>query len=636
MKQVFFSIVLCMSLLLPIHTNAETKSNYLISDSGVNVQQMMEEFPWYTKSFDVVPMIELQLTDLEKTRLQESFPKANISIVKTYETTASVDTVPYQFPLIQAEPVKTTPYTGKGVKVAVIDTGVDAQHADIKIAAGVCTLKTGCPTTISFDDDNGHGTHVAGVIAAQKNDFGLIGVAPNVELYAIKAMTKSGSGTTTNIAAGVEWAIKQNVDIINLSLTTSGDDQALRLLLEKAYTEGITIVASAGNEGTSIQSDSVQYPAKYASVIAVAATTRFKDKLPESSMGPEIEISAPGENIVSTFPSELDITDGNKDGFTTLSGTSMAAPHVTGILALYKERFPAVSNKRLRELIANTAMDLGNHGKDTKFGYGLVQYKQEIAEFPYPIIEEVSGKILITLQNSEGIQNAQLSNAGTVIETESPNQWELYRVKGSYSFDIVYEDTNKIQHKETIQVNVSEPSFKDLGNTNWYAPHIAYLTHNQYIFGLLDGTFKPDTLISRAEAVALIGRVYGLNGEQKNTEFNDVNPKSFASGYIQSALEEGLISGFPDGSFRPNQSVTRAEMAILLQNVYQFTEVSNSVEMKYTDVNQNMASYNAIKALIQSGITKGYSDTKFEPNLFMTRATYSVFIARAERRDIFK
>ncbi|MET0960673.1 MAG: S8 family peptidase, partial [Psychrobacillus psychrotolerans] len=477
MKKIIISTVLCLSFLIPIHSKAETKQNYLIYDSQTNIQEMMKEFNGITKTFDVVPMIEMQLTNLEKNNIHEKYPNATFSKVQVYETattTMDTDTVPFQFPLIGAEPKNTTPYTGKGVKVAVIDSGIDAQHADLKIAGGVCMLKTNCPVSPSYDDDNGHGTHVAGIIAAQKNNYGLVGVAPNVELYAVKVMTRTGAGTTTNIAAGIEWAIKQKVDIINMSLTTNGDDQGLKLLLEKAYAEGITIVASAGNEGFSIQQDSVQFPAKYQNVIAVSATTGFNKLLEGSSIGQEVEIAAPGDGIISTYPSDLDLIDGNKDGYATFSGTSMAAPHVTGVLALYKERFPQFTNKRLRELITSTAEDLGPVGRDDSFGFGLIKYKQEITEIPYSAIEGQAGKFFITLHNSEGVKNAQLTSNNEVIPTDSPNEWEIYRLKGDYTFTLSYLDKNNIQQKDTLHMNVTKPYFPDIGSLKWYSPHVAY------------------------------------------------------------------------------------------------------------------------------------------------------------------
>jgi subtilisin len=580
-------------------------------------------------------MIELQLSSSEKSDVLQKFPNAIISKVRNYEITSS-ETVPFQFSLIQATPQITTPYTGKGVKVAVIDSGIDTQHADIKVVTGICTLDVNCPTTTSYDDDNGHGTHVAGVIAARKNSYGLVGVAPDVELYAVKAMTRNGGGNTTDIAEGVDWAINQKVDIINLSLTTTGSDQALKLLIEKAYDEGITIVAAAGNEGTDgIQTDTVQYPAKYEDVIAVTATDGFKKKLSNASFGPEVELSAPGDEILSTYPIELDLEDGVQDGFKTFSGTSMATPHVTGIIALYKERFPSFTNKRLRELLTNTAEDLGEPGRDPNYGFGMVRYKQQITEIPYPKVSENTGKILISLQNNEEVKDLQLSINDEIVNPIAFSQWELYRLQGNYTFTLEYIDKNDVKQSDTIQVKVNAPSFKDVGNAKWYSPNIAYLSHRQLIYGMLDGNFNPDKLITRAEAVALIGRVYGLNGEQKTTVFKDVSANSFASGYIQSAYEEGLISGFVDGSFRPKQTVTRGEMAILLQNAYKLP-IDSTRDLDYTDVSSGMVSYEAIQAMVQNGITKGFTATQFKPNEMMTRATYSVFISRAERNDLFK
>lgn len=634
MKKGFIISVLCFGLLFPVHTKAETEINYLILDSKENIELMKELYPTYTDALETVPMLEMQLTETEKNNIHRQFPSAEFSKVQNYKL-ANTEKVPFQFSLIQAEPKNTTPYTGKGVKVAVIDTGIDAQHADLRVVAGVCTLAKSCPTSPAYDDDNGHGTHVAGVIGARKNSYGLVGVAPDVELYAVKSMTHSGGGNTTDIALGVEWAIEQKVDIINLSLVIAGNDVPLKLLLEKAYAEGILIVGAAGNEGMGIQSDTVQYPAKYSTVIAVTATDGFKEVLPDASYGPEVELSAPGDDILSSYPVELDNEDGVQDGFTTFSGTSMATPHVTGVLALYKERFPTFTNKRLRELLVNSAEDLGDPGKDSKYGYGMVRYKQQITEIPFPIVEVNNGKIVISLQNNEGVKNVTMASNTETLTPTSSNQWELYRLKGSYSFNVNYLDKNGVKQSDVVKVAVEKPAYKDLGNTKWYAPHIAYLSHRQLIYGQLDGTFKPDKLITRAEAVALIGRVYGLNGEQKPTVFKDVSANSFASGYIQSAFEEGLISGFTDGSFRPNQTVTRAEMAILLHLAYKFP-TDTTKDVAYTDVSSGMVSYEAIQSLVQNGITKGVTETKFEPNSMMSRATYSVFIARAERGDLFK
>lgn len=626
---------LALGILFPLNTDAATRSAYLVSGTERIIEEIKNSPYQVTTEFDVLPMIELALTGEEKNLLENSFPSIEISKVQVYETAVSTDKIPYQFKLIKAEPIHTSPYTGVGVKVGVIDTGIDVNHADLKVAGGVCTVELNCSPGTSYDDNNGHGTHVAGIIAALKNNYGTIGVAPNVKLYAIKTMNGNGGGRTTDIAKGVEWAIINKMDIINMSITADNNDFALKTIIEKAYAEKILIVAAAGNEGVSQQKDSVKFPARYPEVIAVSATDKSNLKLVESSEGPTVEISAPGFEIVSTYPSSLDVSDGTKNGFTTQSGTSMAAPHVTGVLALYRERFPTISHEKLREIISTTALDIGTIGRDPKFGYGLVQYRNSISTIPTPILEESNGQIFLKFNNKDNIKSSSLKIFEELVRPSKPHEWELYRLAGDYPLYISYETLNGEKFSQKMIQKVTKPTFKDVNIRKWYSPAIAYLAYSNIIVGKLDGTFRPEESISRAEAIALVGRIYGLNGEQRKTVFNDVNPASFASGYIQSAFEEGLLSGFPDGTFRPNKNVTRAEMAILLYNAYQFSTDPN-LKLSYTDVSSGMVSYEAIQALVFSNITKGYTETQFKPELDMNRATFSVFLARSERNDLFK
>jgi len=635
MLKTIIGLSLGLGIFLPIHSDAATKTSYLIYGDEEKIEEIKNSSYTVTTEFDVIPMIEVNLTIEEKSEIEESFPTVDISEVNTYETASSSDRVPFQFKLVKSEPEMTSPYTGLGVKVGVIDSGIDVNHADLKVVGGICTLNLNCSPGISYNDNFGHGTHVAGIIAALKNDYGMIGIAPNVELFAIKTMNKNGGGNTTDIAEGVEWAIQQKMDIINISITSDNNDLALKAMIQKAHEEGILIVAAAGNEGLSQQIDSVKYPAKYPEVIAVSATDELNRKLDQSSEGPKVELAAPGVDILSTFPSSLDVNDGKKDGFTTYSGTSMSSPHVVGILALYKERFPTMSNNKLRELLTTTALDLGTAGRDPKFGFGLVQYSDNILNLPLPILEESNGKILIKFNNTDQLKSSTLKIFDQLVIPSKENEWELYRLAGDYPIYIEYETVKGEIFSEKMITKVSKPTFNDVNNRKWYASPIAYLAYEKIINGRLDGTFLPEQNIKRAEAVALVGRVYGLNGEQRKTVFIDVNPSSFASGYIQSAFEENLLSGFPDGSFRPEQNVTRAEMAILLHNAYSFSTDPN-LDVPFSDVSTGMVSYEAIQALFFSNITKGYTETQFKPDYHINRAAFSVFLARSERNDLFK
>ncbi|GAB1306512.1 minor protease Epr [Bacillus altitudinis] len=247
--------------------------------------------------------------------------------------------------------------TGKNVKVAVLDTGI-FPHEDLKVAGG----KSFVDYTSSYKDDEGHGTHVAGTIGALNNDYGTVGVASGVKLYAVKVLDKKGEGDLYSLLRGIDWAISNKMDIINLSLGFEDNIPILRSAVDEAYKKGLLVVAASGNDG---KKNGISYPAAYNSVIAVSATTD-KDKLASiSNTGKGIEFSAPGENVISTYL---------KNEYWYATGTSQAAPHVTGMLALLKQLHPKKTNVQLRTLLRSYTVDLGAKGKDPQFGYGRVQY----------------------------------------------------------------------------------------------------------------------------------------------------------------------------------------------------------------------------------------------------------------------
>ncbi len=251
--------------------------------------------------------------------------------------------------------------TGEGVKVAILDTGIDESHSDLssRVAGGEDFTGTG-----SYSDDNGHGTHVSGTVAAiYSNNIGVYGVAPSASLYAVKVLSSSGSGTLDWIIAGIQWAIDNDIDIINMSLGTSSDMQSLEDACNRAYEEGILIVAAAGNSGNKPGNrDTVEYPGGYASVIAVAASDSNDARASFSSTGPDVELIAPGVSILSTIPG---------GGYAYYSGTSMASPHVAGVAALVLSANSTLTNVQVRSILQETAENLGL--KMEHQGYGLVR-----------------------------------------------------------------------------------------------------------------------------------------------------------------------------------------------------------------------------------------------------------------------
>ncbi|WP_339063965.1 S8 family peptidase [Tepidibacillus marianensis] len=211
-----------------------------------------------------------------------------------------------------------------------------------------------------YFDDNGHGTHVAGTIAALDNEIGVIGVAPQAELYAIKALDQYGSGNYSDIISGIEWAIDQHMDIVNMSLGGTTSSKALKAAVDKAYNSGILLIASAGNNGFS-KKGSITYPAAYDSVIAVGAVDQQDIRASFSSVGRQLELMAPGVGIESTFPN---------NSYSTMNGTSMASPHVVGAAALMWESQPTLTNVQLRQLLDENAVPLGN---SFEYGNGLIK-----------------------------------------------------------------------------------------------------------------------------------------------------------------------------------------------------------------------------------------------------------------------
>ncbi|MDG5786696.1 S8 family serine peptidase [Evansella sp. AB-P1] len=256
---------------------------------------------------------------------------------------------------LEAQKAWSNGFTGKGIKVAVIDSGIDTTHPDLNVVG--CFSATNAPTC---EDDDGHGTHVAGIIGAIDNDFGVVGVAPEVDIYAARVSTIKGEIWSSDVLAGIDWAISQGVDIINISLGSNSYSSAIDHAITKAYNEGILIVAAAGNDNHG----SVSFPAAHPNVIAVSATDSNNRITEFSNIGTEIELSAPGVSIHSTFL---------RNSYATHSGTSMATPHVTGVIALLLEAKPTLNNIEIRKLLLETALDLGLPGKDQYFGYGLVQ-----------------------------------------------------------------------------------------------------------------------------------------------------------------------------------------------------------------------------------------------------------------------
>lgn len=254
---------------------------------------------------------------------------------------------------------------GDGVKVAILDTGVDSGHPDLKDRVILNRDFTGSSSGAS--DVQGHGTHCAGIVAASAQGEGLIGAAPRASILNGKVLGDNGSGSSSGIAAGVRWATEQRADIISMSLGGPSPDAATRSAIQAAVAQGILVVCAAGNSGP--REGTVGYPGGYDESICVGAIDQSLNAANFSSRGAALDIATPGVSILSTYP-------GGR--YARLSGTSMATPYVAGCLALYlsylkKKGLRLPDYRVVLDLFRQTAADRGTAGKDTTYGWGIMQ-----------------------------------------------------------------------------------------------------------------------------------------------------------------------------------------------------------------------------------------------------------------------
>ncbi|MFO6425163.1 S8 family serine peptidase [Motilimonas sp. KMU-193] len=301
------------------------------------------------------------------------------------------------------------------VDVAVLDTGIDMQHADLNVVGGAnCLYHAGgpphrrsyfCDESLGGDDDHYHGTHVAGTIAALDNNIGVVGVAPGARLWAIKVLDAQGSGSLSGIIAGIDWVVAQgDIEVINMSLGGSGSSSAMNEAIDAAFSSGVTVVVAAGNNNA----DSANYtPANAPKAITVSALADFDglagqlgsptcrndqdDTLADfSNWGAKVDITAPGVCILSTYPIE-------RGSYGTISGTSMASPHVAGAAALL------ASNGLSPQMIWDTLVNSGNFNWIDDSGDGVLEPLLDIG------VSTFAPKLMVTGSVANNPPNALFS-----------------------------------------------------------------------------------------------------------------------------------------------------------------------------------------------------------------------------------
>lgn len=278
------------------------------------------------------------------------------------------------------------------VDIAIIDTGIDLKHPDLNILRGATCSGAGKP---GGNDDNGHGTHVAGTAAAKDNDIGVVGVAPGAKLWAIKVLDKSGSGTISCVIAGIDYvtANAAEIEVANMSLGCACSSEAGDIAINNSVAAGVTYAVAAGNSARNV---SGFWPASNPNVITVSAIADSNGRCgglgdatnygPDdtfatfSNFGAGVDLAAPGVDIFSTYKGQ---------SYKTLSGTSMASPHVAGAAGLYKASNPGASPAQVQNALTTLGI-LQTKACDTILNNGNGGFTLDPDAFPEPLVYTAS------------------------------------------------------------------------------------------------------------------------------------------------------------------------------------------------------------------------------------------------------
>jgi subtilisin len=262
---------------------------------------------------------------------------------------------------------------GTGVDVGILDTGIQSNHCSVSVAGGRNFTRDGVSS--DYEDRHGHGTHVAGVAGADDDDVGVVGAAPGADLYAVKVLDDDGDGRYSELVAGIDWCLSNDIEVISMSLGGESESDAVDQAIEEAHSAGHLLLCAAGNEGNdgngSCEAETMTYPATHPDVVAVAAMNEDDTLASYSSVGAAVDLLAPGTDVLST-------TVGNQ--YAEASGTSVATPFVSGVAALLWQTRDEVGpgpNEPVRDILAETAEEVLGTCEE---GDGLVDVRAAVGD----------------------------------------------------------------------------------------------------------------------------------------------------------------------------------------------------------------------------------------------------------------
>ena len=469
------------------------------------------------------------------------------------------------------------------VTVAVLDSGVDPGHPDLRGA--VLPGRSFVPGTTAALDDNGHGTSAAGIVAARgDNGEGIAGVCWSCRILPVKVLDSGGSGTMSAVAAGLVWAADQGAQVASLSLSSTGTSRAISDAVDYARAKGMLVFASAGNTGTS----QMRYPAALPGVISVAGTTSSDARYDWSTYGTWVDLAAPGCNL----------TTRSGGGYASFCGTSSATPLAAGAAALALSVSPAVSTSEVADALLATAAPVR-----FPLGGGRVRLDATVARVA-AALEPAPG---------EDVPGTPAAAPGEP-ETATPSASARTITRACPSADAAAAAAAAAR----IGVHGVAAGCLDAWEIG--------------IFPL--DRFDPSRPLTRAEFAGLLGRMLDATGRTEvpavPAGFTDLDahPRRPA---IERLAGLGVIAGFGDGTFRPDQPIRRDQMATLMARVaggrYEVS-LPNGAGPMFRDVGPGAAHFEAIGQLAATGVTTGVGAGLYDPAGLVTRGQTATFAAR--------
>ncbi len=445
-------------------------------------------------------------------------------------------------------------YTGSGVRVAVIDSGINKGHEDFKgasIAKGSNMLDGSSDVT----DDTGHGTFVAGVLAAQcNNELGIAGLCDDVTIVPIKCFSGRETDLSYIVSAIYEAVDIYDCDIINLSLGSGSNTTSLRQAVDYAVGKGVIIISAVGNNGTT----KYQYPAAYGNVIGVGSVGRTDGVSGFSQRNDSVFVTAPGEDVCG-------LGNDSSSAYVKGEGTSYSTPHVTAAAVIMKQFAPNSDYEDLAELLKQTSKDLGKTGFDTSYGWGrldLTKFVEAMEAYSFVDIGEVFPDVANhwSKEYVEYVYNMKYFNgyeAGVFAPDKTMTRGMFVTVLSRMSGENISGYTNV---------------FTDVASDAYYAQACAWGAAKGIVSGLGGGKFNPDGVVTREQMAAFLYRyaaAYGTLGESYGEAvIRDYADNGSISGWARTAMiwavGSGHITGRDGNKLYPADSAKRGEVATMI------------------------------------------------------------------------